>query len=461
MEIVKKNLFSIICGVVAVAAVVAVFVWPLNGYFDELSQKAQARAAVYGKIDTLTRKTRSLPVFDPKNPEAGTLTRFPSNTLIKRGKDAKDEVNAKSMKTYDLAWHLNYQGHGLAVPNSLPNPSSVTQINFRSDLQKKFDELREGELAAGVPPTPEQLEIRKGAIWDELKKKLVVVGDQVTNKDQVMAEYDDLVRKLPDVMKQEMATGHKMYINPLEVMKVSALIPDNGKAPDVVSMWWAQVEYWVARDVGAAIAEMNANAKNVTDAPVKNLVALIVKDDFFPSIGGVGGAVGGGRVMGTTADSGAAGDAGATPATGGQPDPTVALPDGSSISPTKRISNNLFDVVQFTMSVDVDADQVALFLKTLATNRFLTVTRLEMNPVDSQLMQVGGYVYGSRPVVTLNLDCESLFMRQWTINLMPDMIKRALGIPTGPGDTQQPAVAPQPVAQPVAPAVPRRGTVRD
>jgi hypothetical protein len=128
------------------------------------------------------------------------------------------------------------------------------------------------------------------------------------------------------------------------------------------------------------------------------------------------------------------------------PDPTVALPDGSTQTPTKRVSNNLYDVVQFSMTVDVEADKVAAFLKTLSTNRFITVTRFEMNPVDSQLKQILVFLFGTKPVVTLDLDCEALLMRQWTIKLMPDAIKRALGIPTDP--TQQPGMPGAPAAVP-------------
>jgi hypothetical protein len=81
------------------------------------------------------------------------------------------------------------------------------------------------------------------------------------------------------------------------------------------------------------------------------------------------------------------------------------------------------------MKVDIEADKIPLFLKTLATNRFITVTRLEMNPVDSQAKQMAGYVYGPQPVVTLDLDLEAIFMREWTIPLMPPVIRKALGIP--------------------------------
>src|SRR5947199_363716 len=50
MEIVKKNLVSIICGVVALLALVAVFVWPLDGYYQTLQEKAKKRAEVQGKV---------------------------------------------------------------------------------------------------------------------------------------------------------------------------------------------------------------------------------------------------------------------------------------------------------------------------------------------------------------------------------------------------------------------------
>ena len=232
-------------------------------------------------------------------------------------------------------------------------------------------------------------------------------------------------------MKQEMATKYKVYMSQA-LMQPSPMLPADGKSADVLSIWWTQVEFWVWSDVASAIRETNAKARNVTEAPVKHLVNLTIKDDFFPSIatGGVVAAVPGG-------------DPNAAAALRARlPDPTVAIPDSPLAvqTPTKRTSNNLYDVVQFSMTVDVEADQVPMFLKTLSTNRFITVTRFEMNPVDSQLKQILGFVYGNRPVVTLDLDCEALFMRQWTVKLMPDYIKRALGIPTDA--TLQPGGAP-------------------
>ena len=432
MDIVKKNLVSIICGVIALVAVVAVFVWPLNGYYDTLHSKAAARAAIYSKVDGLMTKSRSLPVLDFNHPEAGKLTKFPSREVIKVGEAAQQGVKTESEKVYNFAWNLNLKGHGLNVPGSLPAPAPVTAINFRRDIKAQYDRLREN-LEAGVPPTPEERKLREDAIWKEMEKKRIIVNDQVTNEEQILAEYNERTRKLPEEMKQEMATKYKVYMSQA-LMQPSPMLPADGKSADVLSIWWTQVEFWVWSDVASAIREANAKARNVTEAPVKHLVNLSIHDDFFPSIANGGAAA-------PAAGGGDPNAAAAAPA-GALPDPTVAIPDSplAGQTPTKRVSNNLYDVVQFSMTVDVEADQVPMFLKTLSTNRFITVTRFEMNPVDSQLKQILGYVYGNRPVVTLDIDCEALFMRQWTVKLMPEFIKRALGIPSDA--TQQPGGAP-------------------
>jgi hypothetical protein len=232
MDIVKKNLVSIICGVVALVALVAVFVWPLNGYYDTLHSKVSARAAVYSKVDTLMNKSRNLPVLDLTHPEPLKLTKFPSRDVIRIGESAQQGVKTQSERVYDFAWNLNLRGHGLNVPGSLPSPSPVTAINFRRDIKAAYDRLRE-DLEAGVPPTPEERKLREDVIWKEMEKKRIIVADQVTNEEQILAEYNERARKLPEEMKQEMATKYKVYMSQA-LMQPSPMLPADGKAADVV-----------------------------------------------------------------------------------------------------------------------------------------------------------------------------------------------------------------------------------
>jgi hypothetical protein len=425
MDFVKKNLVSLICAVVALAALVAVFIWPLGGRFAELQEKVDKRLALDKKASGLLNKKRTLPVFDP-NPtataDADTLPRFPSAEIIKVGSKAVEKMHAQSGVVYDTAWRMNQQGKGLVAEGSLPAPrSSQVALNFRRTLQAALDKLRQQELLAGIPPTDEEMKNRAGVIWDEIKKKFIIVNGEVKNEPAVMAEFQQAVNKLPGLMKEEMATKYRTYVDPANVMRVPAAVPADGRSPSPEQMWWAQVAYWLTQDVANAVKEVNGDSRSVTTSPVKNLLLLDIPDTFFPPVAAAAGGAGRGAV----ADDGAA----ATPATGGLPDPTVAIADGAALSPTKRVSNNVYDVVHFRLVVDVEADKVPLFVKTLSTNRFISVTRLEMNPVDSALMQIRGYVYGDRPVVTLDLDCEAILMREWTIRLMPKGIRDMLGIP--------------------------------
>src|SRR5258705_10592793 len=138
MEMVKKNLVSIICGVVALAALVAAFVWPLDGYFSDLKARVDKRAALEKKVQALVNKPRTLPVFtmDPSKPDGDRLTKFPSREIIKKGTDAQKQVRTQSEKSYDVAWRMNNEGHGLVSEGSLPRPRTDSiAISFRSKLQ--------------------------------------------------------------------------------------------------------------------------------------------------------------------------------------------------------------------------------------------------------------------------------------------------------------------------------------
>ena len=42
-----------------------------------------------------------------------------------------------------------------------------------------------------MPPTPEERKLREDAIWKEMEKKRIIVNDQVTNEEQILAEYNE------------------------------------------------------------------------------------------------------------------------------------------------------------------------------------------------------------------------------------------------------------------------------
>ena len=57
MELVKKNIVSVICGVVAILAIVASF-FPLGGYVEDLQASLNKSKTDYSSLETLRTKPR-------------------------------------------------------------------------------------------------------------------------------------------------------------------------------------------------------------------------------------------------------------------------------------------------------------------------------------------------------------------------------------------------------------------
>jgi hypothetical protein len=65
----------------------------------------------------------------------------------------------------------------------------------------------------------------------------------------------------------------------------------------------------------------------------------------------------------------------------------------------------------------------------LQTSKLITVQQFDLSAVDGIAAADDGYVYGDVPVVRLTIRGEELFLRDWTVKLMPDQIKSLLQVP--------------------------------
>ena len=80
MEILKKNLVSILCLVVALVAVGATF-YPLGGYFDQLQKDVDQSAGNGVQLSQLEKQSRSVPGIGP-NATSLPLDYFPTQAII-------------------------------------------------------------------------------------------------------------------------------------------------------------------------------------------------------------------------------------------------------------------------------------------------------------------------------------------------------------------------------------------
>jgi hypothetical protein len=174
---------------------------------------------------------------------------------------------------------------------------------------------------------------------------------------------------------------------------------------------------WIDQDVAEAIARINKDAKNIMDAPVKQLIKVSVPQDI-------------GQYSLYRAPGAAAPSADAPPAT---PDEEAMKGKAYGQSETGRVSNPLYDVINFHVEMNVDATKLPLILTELQRGHLITVFRSDVQVVDARAgITEGGYVYGPAPIVHLWLECEELFMRGWTADpaapLMPPSVQTVLGI---------------------------------
>jgi len=439
MEIVKKNILSILCGVVALAAVVSI-PWPGGSRKADIQAQLEQRKAQYTKAQALLTKSRHMPVI---NPPAGTdaagsdLKGFPSQVTIEVGQKAVDDLKNQSTAIVDAAVKINQR------PPLLP--SFFPAIGDRALFQRTYDAMFDPDgpirgkkgLDSATPPDKAEVDTRWKKREDEIEKLISRGPDgKEYNRDQIeqqkKAEFANFEQKLRD----EAAQGHRIYLDPAAIAQSPALAPTAGQSAKDDELWYAQMGLWVEMDVVSSIHRLNAGATNVIKAPVKQLESLTIQFDstmYWPA-------------PTETAAAPAASGSDSSAATPASTSDTDAFTKNFVDNPTGRTSNALYDVVHFTLTLDVDAGAVQSVLTELEAGKFITVYQVDAESVDSVSMAEQGFVFGERPVVRLAMKCEALFLRKWTKPLMPTVIKTLLKVPddqTQQQTTQQQASAGQ------------------
>lgn len=427
MTAIKSNLLSIICGLIAIAAIVATD-WPVGGWIEALKGKLDQRASLYGTLDSLRTKQRNLPLTDPNQTQQAELKEFPNQKTIDEGKHVTGLVSQQSLQMVHDIVQLNQRPHTLLVPDALPNPASNTpQFRFADlyklvmsvdptvsmdnapDLQSAHQpNIRNDILHATLPPTEQEIAQARTDLWQNTYAgRVITVNGQPINGTQVNEDFTKDAAQLPQRMEYDRAKKFKIYMDNTALDLNQNVI--GVAAPNPVDIWYAQQTLWVQEDVANAIASANADSPSIIQAPVKQLLKLTIPSTVY---------------VFATENNGGTPPAPA-PVEGADSQQITKVP---AVSPTGRVSNPLYDVIHFQLQVNVDAAKVPEFLAALTRDRLMDVYNMSVFSVDSADAQMHGFIYGPNPVVTLNLECESLFMRQWTSVLMPDIVKKQLGI---------------------------------
>jgi len=433
LKFAKKHMTPLILALVALICVGSIF-WPTGKFYQTLQDELDQSVNSLNQITGLLTKQRNLPKFDPNAPPQ-PLQYFPTQDVFAMGQAAVTKWAAESKNMLDLAQRVNI--HEPLVDGALPNGGDLERALFR---QKYLAAVSNDSRIRAWPPgdsfhakIPALLAGSRISDTD-LAQRLLQLQNQINIQYGVAAPgapgapgggaaggADATTDAQNAYAAQSITAPLQWEIDEAKKIKVY-LEPGAIDEPDVYpefqaatsslpaeKIWSAQLALWVDEDVATAVAYANLAARDVMESPVKQIIKVTVKAPPYLISG--------------------------DPTAGKEDQPLPAVLDAT---PTGRVSNGMYDVVQFNLSLDVDARRQAEVLGALEQHQFMTVLCVQTTAEDSTNMALSRWVYGDAPVVRLDLACEELFLHSWTTALQPaDAGTAALAGP--PGSAPAPA----------------------
>lgn len=414
MDILKRQLFMIICGVVAAGSIALGVVGyaSMSSVNDEMSEAAQ-------RASRLQRVVRGGGGAGPVNPKSVLA----QERRIEAVTDHYEQV---------LEWAYERNRMEPLLPDCFPDPDRDTRLAFRQAYFAEFDKFLD-RLDAGTVATADEIATAQEQITEEAKmnklfgvdeREAAEAGEAIPDEqeDQPVQHRSGLLtdhgaRILPAARANLIkARGMRCYaaLRSFEIFEEQI---GDGISPDVMNMWDAQVSLWIQQSVVDALARINDRAAEeirqadqtawVGRMPLKELISIRTVYTY---------------VTDASEPREAAGPGGSDPA---------LPPESADEVFTHTVSNDLYDVVQFTVKMVVDAREIPTIVSEICRDNFHTLLRIAFEDISTnpQLWLMSDKIYGSAPTVQVVMDFETAFFGELYRSLMPDEIRDALGLP--------------------------------
>lgn len=420
-------------------------------------RQSQAYNEEKQKIDRAKKVTYSLPRISSDEAESSlTETRAPNDFVTNFYLEQRQVRLAQVQEVTDAAMNLNRADHRPVVESFPPPPGADNRANVRATLdlgraitgEKPYNqsayEILFDRMGGGDPPSREELGRTIGDLQD---REMEALRDTQNNpgsrtpNDAVEEVQARLVeRRLAEYRRQadqvcfygsanilygggdSSGGGARSLIgrggssSSAETMFPSSMPTD---PPSLTQAYLWQWDYWVVEDLLRAIVKANSDATgDPLPAPlsvVKRLESISIDPFAMPK-----------------AEAGASDDMDAMGMgsmglmnTGSRGDEPAA---GRVTLTGRKQGDGPYDVRHATITVVVSSSKLPSFLSAIRTTNLMTVTDLDIMPVDvwSDLSQ--GYFYGEENVVRATIGVESVWLREWTKYFMPEPVRQALGV---------------------------------
>lgn len=477
---IKSHLLIVIMCVISII-VLPVVIFASSSWNARIAKQIADRVSAQNqKIDKVSSTQVDVKPLIPGAPSI--QQKLPINgKMLEDYRVVREQIKADATELEKWAVEVNRSGKEVQlVPGLLPEPSrsAMNELPFR--IHKAFIEAHEELLkrvGAGMPPSP------------DIVQEQLVEFDRNYRRTQFNVDPGTTLSETERTKLTEALTARRMAIYAQSAMEYSvyADMPvfnlddwEDQKAPDKLRWYEWQHTYWLNADIMAAVAK--ANTVDGQPGTISGLSSGVIKrvidvrpDRLYPQSlteaslkpapePGAGDASGGppasgpdfGPVMGgpdfgggpseapttmrskfgtfetapTDRGSGSDGGAPAPPA-----DAAAYADAGQLFAPTfsesisgRYTRTGLYDMRRVTVTLIVDSRRLQEMFDAFHSTDFMSVVGFKTLPLDVSNDLAEGFYYGSDPVIEVELKIETLWLRDWTVELMPPPVRRYYGI---------------------------------
>lgn len=432
---IKSNLLVVVFTVLTVLMLPGAFI-ASQKWNTKIQGTAKAEFdSLNRELDGASKVTYSLPaVFEGE--ETITDSRAPNAAVTSFYQTKREDRTRQVLAVVESAVERNQGEHEVLVPELLPNQSDPRRRERLSDDFAKMI-LGQGNQAsvykrmldrinAGGPVDADEVAAVVGDYNQQETERMLNPGTSATGTapamtaEQSEALSERLVQRRLWVLNQR-ASDLSVFAEP-DAILASAADPSVSQPPltgiakvpaeDLFRWQW---DLWVVEDILGAVARANTDATGPTGVPdsvVKRIDrVLLQKPNFDVAAGG-----------GDEEDDSSYGGSGSSPVPGG------GLWSGSH---TERlgVSPDGMDVRMVRLELVVSTERLPRLFEALGEQNFMTVTSMRLQDFDAWEDLKKGYYFGPEHVSRAVIDVETVWLREWTKEAMPDELREKLGIP--------------------------------
>ncbi len=410
MEFIKKNLIMVISGIVAILALVMLFLGMSSSGVRNAMEEAQQE---WSQISSLQQGV------SVKTADGGSVNRIPTDNIVRRMREVSDQYKKQGAKALEKTLKENISfdpatgeiKRKVLMTGIFPKPTSDAmpykfQIKYVEGIKQLLTQMQAGTIptAEDILSAKEKIAQENGFETDETVVQPTARRSSSisrTARNQPQPAYTPSYSQTSNQNPQELeaislaantrAEKIKVYcdINNLDV--IGSVYTSTGNAPSIEDMWWAQLSLWLQQDVVNAISQVNASAKNVTESVVKRVEKITTLHGY----------------MVTSATEGKLDFVGRDQ--GQFPDSFTGLGSGK-----------YYDVVRLSVTVYIDARRIPEFIDAMYRQGHYLLYMWNIDAVNPLTGRSGGdaqvemlYVYGEAPVVKLTSSWEGYLLRDF------------------------------------------------